>query len=54
MDDTSPYRQMTFFGGSKAKDIHPQTTTMKARMDSRAAWLLYSRCLGLWSRSSAI
>ena len=45
--DTSPYRQVTFFDGSKTKDIHPQTTAMKARIDSRAGRLLYSRRLGI-------
>lgn len=45
--DTSPYRQVTFFDGSKAKDLHPQTTAMKARIDSRKGRLLYSRRLGI-------
>ncbi len=45
--DTSPYRQVTFFDGSKAKDMHPHTTAMKARIDSRAGRLLYSRRLGI-------
>ena len=45
--DTSPYRQVTFFDGRRAKDMHPQTTAMKARIDSRAGRLLYSRRLGI-------
>ena len=45
--DVSPYRQVTFFDGRKAHDTHPNTTAMKARIDSREGRLLYSRCLGL-------
>jgi hypothetical protein len=33
--------------GSKAKDLHPQTTAMKARIDSREGLLLYGRRLGI-------
>lgn len=43
----SAYRQVTFFDGSKAKDSHPQTTAMKARIDSREGRLMYSRRLGI-------
>lgn len=43
----SAYRQVTFFDGSKAKDTHPQTTAMKARIDSREGRLTYSRRLGI-------
>jgi transposase len=45
--DISPYRQVTFFDGSKTQDLHPQTTAMKARIDSREGRLLYSRRLGI-------
>ncbi|MCX7061217.1 MAG: transposase [Gammaproteobacteria bacterium] len=44
--EVSVYRQVTFFGGSKAKDTHPQTTAMKVRIDSREGWGRYSRWLG--------
>jgi len=37
----------TFFDGSKTKDLHPQTTAMKARIDGREGRLLYSRRLGI-------
>ncbi len=43
----SVYRQVTFFDGSKTKDSHPQTTAMKARIDSREGRLMYSRRLGI-------
>ena len=45
--EISVYRQVTFFDGSKAKDLHPQTTAMKARIDTRQGRLLYSRRLGI-------
>lgn len=45
--DISPYRQITFFDGRKAKDPHPHTTAMKAKIDSRTGRLLYSRRLGI-------
>ncbi len=45
--DTSPYRQVTFFDGSKVKDIHPNTTAMRARIDTREGRLTYSRRLGI-------
>jgi len=45
--DISPYRQVTFFDGSKTQDLHPQTTAMKARIDSREGRLRYSRRLGI-------
>lgn len=38
---------MAFFGGSKAKDTHPQTTAMKVRIDSREGWRVYSGRLGI-------
>ena len=41
------YRQVTFFDGTKANDTHPQTTSMKARIDTREGRLLYSRRLGI-------
>jgi len=40
-------RSVPFFDGSKAKDLHPQTTAMKARIDSREGRLLYRRRLGI-------
>ncbi len=43
----STYRQVMFFDGTKAKDSHPQTTAMKARIDSREGRLTYSRRLGI-------
>ena len=45
--EVSIYRQVTFFDGSKARDTHPQTTAMKARIDSRQGRLTYSRRLGI-------
>lgn len=45
--EVSVYRQVTFFDGSKTQDIHPQTTAMKARIDSREGRLTYSRRLGI-------
>lgn len=45
--DVSVYRQVTFFDGTKARDTHPQTTAMKARIDTRQGRLLYSRRLGI-------
>lgn len=45
--EVSPYRQVTFFDGSKARDSHPRTTAMKARIDTREGRLLYSRRLGI-------
>jgi hypothetical protein len=45
--DISPYRQVTFFDGSKVKETHPQTQAMKARIDTREGRLLYSRRLGI-------
>ena len=39
--------EQTFFDGSKAKDIHPQTTAMKVRIDTREGRLLYRRRLGI-------
>ncbi len=45
--EVSAYRQVTFFDGSKTKDLHPQTTAMRARIDRRAGRLLYSRRLGI-------
>jgi|GEM_PF-659486 len=45
--DTSPYRQVTFFDGSKAVETHPQTAAMKARIDTREGRLLYGRRLGI-------
>jgi hypothetical protein len=39
--------QVILFDGSKAKDLHPQTTAMKSRIDSREGRLLYSRRLGI-------
>lgn len=45
--DVSPYRQVTFFDGRKAHDTHPNTTAMKARIDSREGRLRYSRRLGI-------
>ena len=44
---TSSYWQVTFFDGSKAKDLHPQTTAMKARIDCCAGRLPYSRRLSI-------
>jgi transposase len=43
----SMYRQVTFFDGTKTQDLHPQTTAMKARIDTREGRLLYSRRLGI-------
>jgi hypothetical protein len=40
-------RPVPFFDGSNTRDLHPQTTAMKARIDSRAGRLLYSRRLGI-------
>lgn len=45
--DISVYRQVTFFDGTKARDLHPQTTAMKTRIDTRHGRLLYSRRLGI-------
>lgn len=45
--EVSPYRQVTFFDGSKVKDTHPNTTAMKARIDTREGRLLYSHRLGI-------
>jgi transposase len=45
--DVSPYRQVTFFDGTKIRDTHPRTTAMKARIDTREGRLLYSRRLGI-------
>lgn len=45
--EVSPYRQVTFFDGSKAKDTHPNTTAIKARIDTREGRLIYSRRLGI-------
>lgn len=45
--DVSPYRQITFFDGTKTRDTHPQTKAMKARIDTREGRLLYSRRLGI-------
>ncbi|MCK9193330.1 MAG: transposase [Nevskia sp.] len=43
----SPYQQVVFFDGSRTKDLHPQTTAMKARIGSREGRLLYSWRLGI-------
>jgi transposase len=45
--EVSPYRQVTFFDGSKVKDTHPNTRAMKARIDTREGRLLYSQRLGI-------
>lgn len=45
--DVSVYRQVTFFDGTKAHDTHPQTSAMRARIDTRQGRLLYSRRLGI-------
>ena len=45
--DVSVFRQVTFFDGSKTQDLHPRTTAMKARIDSREGRLLYSRRQGI-------
>ena len=45
--EVSVFRQVTFFDGSKAQDLHPRTTAMKARIDSHDGRLLYSRRLGI-------
>lgn len=45
--DTSPYRQVTFFDGSKAVETHPRTAAMKTRIDTREGRLLYGRRLGI-------
>ena len=43
----SPYRQVTFFDGSKTKERHPHTQAMKQKIDSREGRLTYSRRLGI-------
>lgn len=45
--EVNPYRQVTFFDGSKVKDTHPNTTAMKARIGTREGRLIYSRRLGI-------
>jgi transposase len=45
--ETTAYRTVNFFDGSKTHDTHPNTTAMKARIDSREGRLLYSRRLGI-------
>ena len=45
--DTSPYRQVAFFDGSKTHDTHPHTAAMKVRIDTREGRLLYGRRLGI-------
>jgi len=45
--EVSAYRQVTFFDGSKTRDLHPHTTAMKIKIDSREGRLLYSRRLGI-------
>lgn len=45
--EISPYRQITFFDGSKVRDRHPNTTAMKTQIDTREGRLLYSRRLGI-------
>ena len=45
--DVSVFRQVTFFDGSKAQDLHPRTTAMKARIDRREGRLRYSLRLGI-------
>ena len=45
--DTSPYRQVTFFDGSKSHESHPHTAAMKLRIDTREGRLLYGRRLGI-------
>ena len=45
--DISPYRQVTFFDGTKVRETHPHTQAMKARIDTREGRLLYSRRLGI-------
>jgi hypothetical protein len=42
-----PVSTSPFFDGSKTQDLHPQTTAMKARIDSREGRLLYSRRPGI-------
>lgn len=45
--EVSVYRQVTFFDGTKAKETHPHTAAMKARIDTREGRLLYSHRLGI-------
>lgn len=45
--ELSPYRQVTFFDGTKVAETHPHTKAMKARIDTREGRLLYGRRLGI-------
>ncbi len=45
--DISPYRQVTFFDGTKAHETHPHTQAMKQRIDTHEGRMLHSRRLGI-------
>lgn len=45
--DVSDYRQVTFFDGTRTKDINPHTKAMRVRIDTRQGRLTYSRRLGI-------